>query len=149
LTTSPDIVDSRLANAFFAEANVGGDMAASHSSKTGGSGFMLLGRPLSRIISDQISLGRHRQGGLWVGGRSVLTSSTLGFSPNAANRALHVEPKELDVEIPLSNITKIEVRRGLITDIIDIGSDRGGLTMRCFKAKSFAAAIETARAALR
>jgi hypothetical protein len=62
LPNSPDIVDSRPANAFFDKANVSGHIVALHSGKAEGSGFMFLGRPLSRIISDQISIGRHRQG---------------------------------------------------------------------------------------
>ena len=117
----PDIVDSRLANAFFDKANVSEDLIAR-------SGFTL-----PKIISRQIGLGRRKQGGLWVGGRSVLTISTLSFSPNSMNRGLHVAPEELEINMPLSIIDDLSVHRGVITDIIDVRSVVGGLKIRCFK----------------
>lgn len=88
------------------------------------------------------------QGGLWVGGKAVLTISTLSFSPNGMNRALHASPEELEVRVPLSSITDIHIRRGFITDIIDVHSAIVTLTIRCFKAKSFVVAIEAARRAV-
>ena len=122
-----DLVDSRLANAFFDNANVSGDM------------------PLPKTISRQISASRRKQGGLWVGGKSVLTTSTLSFSPNDMNRAMHADPEEMEINISLSSIEEVSVQRGLITDVIDIRSAAGNLKIRCFRAKSFAAAIEATR----
>lgn len=130
---SPDIVDSRLANAFFAKADVSQDVD----------------RLLPKFISRQISIGRRRQEGLWVGGKAVLTVCALRFSPNGMNRKLHADPEEMEVNIPLSRINGISVRRGFISDIIDIRSVDGDLKIRCFKARSFAAAIEAARLAAR
>ncbi|MGH6762737.1 MAG: hypothetical protein ACRECW_14245 [Phyllobacterium sp.] len=78
-----------------------------------------------------------------------MTTTTLSFSPNDMNRAMHVDPEEMDITILLSSISEISVQRGLITDIIDIRSAAGDLKIRCFKAKSFAAAIEATRLAVR
>jgi len=107
------------------------------------------GFALSKIISRQIGIGRRRQGGLWVGGKATLTSSMLRFSPNSMNRCLHIDPEELERNIPLSTIGRVSVHRGMITDLIKVRSVVGDLKIKCFKARSFAAAIETARLALR
>ncbi len=125
----PDVVDSRLANAFFDKANVSEDML------------------LPKVISHQISVGRRKQEGLWVGGKSILTISTLSFLPNSMNKALHADREDLVVNIPLSSIDGISVHRGFVSDIIDIRYAAGNLKIRCFKAKAFAAAIEATRLA--
>ena len=78
-----------------------------------------------------------------------MTTSTLSFSPNDMNRAMHVSPEELEINISLSCIYDISVHRGVVTDIIDVRSVDGNLKIRCFKARSFAAAIEATRLAVR
>ncbi|MBC2887465.1 hypothetical protein H7Q97_18975 [Ochrobactrum sp. CM-21-5] len=100
---------------------------------------------MPKTISHQIDDRRHKQGGLWVGGKCLLTATALSFSPNDMNRALHTRPDELDVAIPLENIIEISVQRRLITDAITVRFDTGVLKIRCFRARSFAAAIEAAR----
>jgi len=142
---SPDVVDSRRANAFFENANVSEEVTALRSGKNERAGSPLL----PTVISRQIESGRRKQGGLWVGGQSVLTASTLGFSPSPMNRALHADPENLEINIALSSISDISVHRGIVTDIIDIRYAAGVLKIRCFKAKSFAAAIEATRLAVR
>ena len=144
----PDVVESRIANAFFENANVSEDMIASLSGKDERSGFTFLDS-LPKIISRQVGTGRRRQGGLWVGGKSVLTTSTLSFIPNALNQTLHSSPENLEIDILLSGIISTSIRRGIITDIIDIRSDVRDLSIRCFKARSFAAAIDATRLAAR
>ena len=140
-----DVVDSRHANAFFKNANVSEEMTGLLSDKNGRAGFRLF----PKIISRQIDIGRGKQGGLWVGGKSVLTTSTLGFNPNTVNQAMHADPEDMEINILLSSISAISVHRGYITDVIDVRHAAGVLKIRCFKAKSFAASIETARLALR
>lgn len=99
-------------------------------------------------ISGQIDERRHRQGGLWVGGKCELTAATLSFRPNDMNRALHAHPDELRVEIHLNDIVGISIQRRLITDAITVKFANGVLKIRCFRAKSFTAAIEAARLAM-
>ena len=61
------------------------------------------------------------------------------------NRALHAQPDELDIEIPLESINEISIQRRLITDMITVRFAEGLLNIRCFKARSFAASIEATR----
>lgn len=89
------------------------------------------------------------RGGLWVGGKAVLTTSTLSFAPNSMNQALHATPENLEISISLTNISNVAVHRGLSTDVIEIRTDVGILKIKCVKAKAFAAAIEATRIAAR
>ncbi|EFE0813749.1 hypothetical protein ACI51W_34400 (plasmid) [Pseudomonas marginalis] len=135
------IVDSRLTNVFFANARVSEDQAG--KDQRGNSSL------LPKAISRQIDAGRRKQGGLWVGGKAVLTTSTLNFAPNSMNQALHATPENLEISISLTNISNVAVHRGLITDVIEIRTDVGILKIKCVKAKAFAAAIEATRIAAR
>ena len=136
-----DIVDKRLANAFFANARLSEDLAG--KDQRGDSS------PLPKAISRQIDTSRRKQGGLWVGGKAALTTSTLSFAPNSMNQALHAAPEDLEISISLANISNVVVHRGLITDMIEIRTNAGILKIKCFKAKAFAAAIEATRNAAR
>jgi hypothetical protein len=134
------IVDTRLANAFFANARMAEDLAG--KDQQGDSS------PLPKVISRRIDAGRRKQGGLWVGGKATLTAATLSFAPNSINQALHAAPEDLEISIPLADISNVAVHRGLITDIIEIRTSAGILKFKCFKAKAFAAAIEATQDAL-
>lgn len=127
---TPNVIDSRLVNAFF-------DNARSLETDL-----------LPDTISGQIDERRRKQGGLWVGGKCELTAATLSFRPNDMNRALHAHPDELNVAIQLGDIIEISVQRRLITDAITVLFATGVLKIRCFRAKSFIAAIESARLAV-
>ena len=133
-----DIVDTRLANAFFDYAKLSDDMAGTDKRE----GI------LQKTISRQIDTNRGKQGGLWVGGKATLTTSTLGFAPNSMNQELHAAPEDLEISISLAKISNVAVHRRLITDIIEIRTNAGIFKIRCFKAKAFAAAIDAARAKL-
>ena len=87
-------------------------------------------------------------GGLWVGGKATLSPARLTFVPNAVNQALHSSPNQLNLSVPLTEIVDLQVRRGLITDVIDVQMHSGNCSFRCFKAKAFAVEIEQACAAL-
>ena len=45
-------------------------------------------------------------------------------------------------ETPLADVTGVRVKGGILTKIIDIETQHGKLSIRCFGAKDFAAAIE-------
>ena len=86
-------------------------------------------------------------GGLWVGGTAYLTSDAVEFHPNGLNRAIHKDPESLSVVLPLRSITAVETRFGIATQIIDIKTAIGTLSIRCYGAKGFADKIESVRKA--
>lgn len=86
-------------------------------------------------------------GGLWVGGTAYLTKDAVEFHPNGLNRAIHKDPESLSVVIPLRGITDVETRFGIGTQIIDIKTAIGTLSIRCYGAPRFAKKIEAARSA--
>ena len=78
-------------------------------------------------------------GGLWVGGTATLYETKIAFRPNAMNKAVHAG--DYSIEIPLDNVTEVQVRFGFVTKIIDIATADGKLSIRCFGAPDFAAKI--------
>ena len=93
------------------------------------------------------SAAKKLMGGLWVGGTAYLTEDAVEFHPNGMNRALHKDPDSLSVVIPLRGITDVETRFGIGTQIIDIKTAIGTLSLRCLGAPGFAKKIEAARSA--
>lgn len=85
-------------------------------------------------------------GGLWVGGKVRLTSSELGFEPNAPNRAVH-QPGPLSQHIPLTDIESVAVNWGFITRIISVTTKTQTFKVRCFKADALADEIRAAAVA--
>lgn len=90
---------------------------------------------------------RKGYGGLWVGGRTTLTTTTLTFAPNAMNRSVH--SGTLDVTIPLADVTRVTYRWGVLTGIVTARTDGAELSVRCWNARGFAARLRTAVAAAR
>ena len=82
---------------------------------------------------------KKEMGGLWVGGTAALYEKKLRFRPNAMNQAVHAG--DYSLEIPLHEISEIKVRSGLLTNIIDIVTAKGVLSIRCFGAEDFAKMI--------
>ena len=82
------------------------------------------------------------QGGLWIGGKAVLTLTDLTFTPNAMNELFHLATDTLKWSAPLKEIAAVAVRNGVVTDIIDVHLHSGQRSIRCFKAKAFAALIK-------
>lgn len=78
-------------------------------------------------------------GGLWVGGKATLYETRIAFRPNALNLAVHAG--DYSVEILLSDVSDVQVRFGFVTKIIDIVTDHGKLSIRCYGAEAFAAKI--------
>ncbi|MEM6901556.1 MAG: hypothetical protein AAF583_17540, partial [Pseudomonadota bacterium] len=63
------------------------------------------------------------------------------------NRAVHKDPDSLSVVLPLRSVTSVETRFGIATQIIDIKTAIGTLSIRCYGAAGFAKKIEAARTA--
>jgi hypothetical protein len=100
---------------------------------------------LTSAILGEIQEFKQAHGGLWVGGKAILTPSTLEFSPNAVNRA--VNKGTLDIRIPLTEITAVATESGLITKIIAIQVPGATFKVRCYGAEKFAGQIRTAMTA--
>jgi hypothetical protein len=135
------VIENRAANAFFPDAHVSSAAIGRLADSAEMSGQWFLARFLPGIFTRQMSALRARQGGLWVGGRVVLTTTSLRFQPNQMNINLHEKPTSLEVEVALSEILDLGLRRGLITNIIDVRSATGLLSIRCFRADSLRAQI--------
>lgn len=119
---SADIVAERAANALIEDAQ----------------GKITLGWP----AHGEIERTRARYGGLWVGGRVVLTAGSVVFRPNGVNRGLNAG--SLDVEVPVSDIVSVVVRPALVTQIIEVRTAHSVLKVRCFRARAFADQIRRA-----
>lgn len=121
------ILDSRAANALFAEA-----------------------RP-SETLADWIpvlavlDLFARRFGGLWVGGTATLTDEALIFEPNRMNRLVHEDGSALRLDLPLAAIDAVSTRSGFVSGIIDVKAQGALFSLRSFRAAAFAARIEDAR----
>lgn len=126
------IIATRLANALYPEARI--NDATESVTRTIG---------LFNSIKWSTGLVARYHGGYWVGGRATLTDHSLLFAPNGMNRAL--QDGIDDVEIALRDITGVGWRWGVLTGIIDIAMPGEMFSIRCFNAKSFAAAIEAAQ----
>ena len=126
-----NIIARKLANALMKDAEIGDRTQT------------LLG-PGGRLGTSAI---KKLMGGLWVGGTVYLTEDAVEFHPNGLNRAVHKDPESLSVVLPLRGITSVETRFGIATQIIDIKTAIGTLSVRCYGARSFAKKIEAARAA--
>ena len=157
MATAEKVIDTRFANALFADASPSPQALEAvgqllDRTLTNTQPYRFLGPFMSgllpKILSIELGWFKRRQGGLWVGGKAVLSPSALKFSPNGMNEAIHSNPERLNWTIPINEISGVEVRSGLISDIVDIQCRSGRLSLRCFKATAFAAKIEQARQAV-
>lgn len=99
---------------------------------------------VDRGVNRAITRRKAKEGGLWVGGRLVLTDTRLTFTPNAVNRAVHQQLSEVSVE--LNTIRSVTVLPALITKIIRVEADDRSVRFRCFGADAVAQQIlEAAR----
>ncbi|MHA7900161.1 MAG: hypothetical protein ACX94B_09875 [Henriciella sp.] len=131
MTRPQNVVARKLANALMKDAEIGDRTQ------------MILG-PGGRLGTNAV---KKLMGGLWVGGTAYLTDDAVEFHPNGMNRAIHKDPESLSVVLPLRSITSVETRFGIATQIIDIKTAIGTLSIRCYGAQGFARKIEAARAA--
>jgi hypothetical protein len=127
---SETILASKMANALFAEAQ-------SAISDTYGA------------IRGATEQQRAIHGGLWVGGKAVLTTAALRFAPNGLNKAVHVGGDALVFDVPLSRVTAVRMRKAFVTNIVDIDTPEGTYSLRCWGAQAFAEALDAAVRAAR
>jgi hypothetical protein len=139
------IIDTRLANALFANAR----MSSNATDLIEAAGALGAEGAADGLESLESVLGvfADHYGGLWVGGRATLTASTLSFEPNALNRMVHEKGAELRMELPLAAVDSVTTRFGWFTGIIDVAVGGAVFTLRCYGSKTFAAEIEAARVA--
>ncbi len=90
----------------------------------------------TKITETVLEQFKKAMGGLWVGGDAILYETKLNFRPNTLNRMVH--SGDYSLEIPLPEITGVDVRFGILTRIIDILTDHGKFSMRCYGAEKFA-----------
>ena len=99
-----------------------------------------------RLVEPLLGRMRRTYSGLWVGGDLFLYRDHLSFKPNAANRAIH--SSDTAQYVPLSAVTAVVSRFGLLTGIVDVEFCGKCLTFRCFGSKAFAQTIRDAVAAV-
>jgi hypothetical protein len=95
--------------------------------------------PRTHQVETTLDRFRSAHGGLWVGGRATLTAESLSFHPNDLNRA--TQTGSLDIEIPLADLTGIEVRPAFVSSVIAIRTPQSVVKIRCFRADAFARQI--------
>ncbi|MEO1189954.1 MAG: hypothetical protein AAFW60_12870 [Pseudomonadota bacterium] len=129
--TKPDnVIAKKMANALMKDAEIG-----DRTNMVLGAGGRLGTNAVKKLM-----------GGLWVGGTVYLTQDAIEFHPNGLNRAVHKDPDSLSVVLPLRSVTGVETRFGIATQIIDIKTAIGTLSVRCYGAAKFAQQIDAARA---
>ena len=131
------VIDSRMANALFADAQLSGTASkVVNKLAVGPAGAEQALRTLESF--------REAYGGLWVGGHATLTDSALTFEPNGLNRVLHENGESLRFELPLGAIRAVATRPSWFTGIIEVSTDGGTFSLRCYRSKRFAEAIRQA-----
>ena len=156
--TAPAVIDTRLVNALIFNAQPSEKATESAArfaadadeiaSPSIASDNGPLSRMFPRILKGELNWLRRRQGGLWVGGKAILTKTDLSFTPNGLNSAFHAFPERLGWTVSLAAVIEVRVRRGVLTNIIEVQSAAGQVSIRCFGAKSFSARIEIARVSI-
>jgi hypothetical protein len=100
---------------------------------------------VDKVADAAFALVRRMSGGLWVGGRTFLTTHRVVFVPNTMNRLVHNALPA--IVLPLKAITRVDERFGFVTRIVDVSTPAGTLIVRCFKSAALAAAIRAAKPA--
>ncbi|KIH84133.1 hypothetical protein [Pseudomonas batumici] len=91
-------------------------------------------------VADVLEAFKEAYGGLWVGGKMVLSQTAVRLSANLMNRI--VQEGTLDIELPLAMVRKVSVEGGFVTKIVRLDTDAGSVKFRCFGAKDIASLIE-------
>ena len=144
-----EILDSKMANALFANARMS-EKAGKSLQKWGAQVGEATG--IGVDVAQSLATTRRvleaysaKYGGLWVGGKATLSRAMLSFEPNAVNRFIHENGAFLTLALPLEAIESVTIRPGFLTDIVDVSTDGGVFSLRCFKVKTFARKINDAR----
>ena len=79
------------------------------------------------------------QGGLWVGGAVIVSSSGVLFVPNRLNRLFHSDPEPINVRA--EDIRGVRHEFGWLTGIVVVKHVSGEFRFRCYGAKQLAATM--------
>ena len=131
-----NIIDKRLCNALIKDAEPDFDVFFNVANAVG------LGA-VKTPIGSVVSVAKKLMGGLWVGGTTYLTKDAIVFRPNILNRLVHKQ--DCSVNIPLSEVTDVQKHFGFGTQIIDIKTLKGTLSIRCYWPTSFIDMINNTR----
>lgn len=127
----PQIIMTKLANALIKDAGFHMPAVAETAlSEAGGS-----------VRGNKMVLRRFEKkwGGLWVGGRVTLTTSTLSFAPNWMNRQVHTS--DLNLAVDLADVRRVEVLPSMGMKIIALTTDDSVVKVRSYGANAFRDAI--------
>lgn len=91
-------------------------------------------------LSGVLEAFKEAYGGMWVGGKLVLSQTRVRLNANAMNRL--VQDGTLDIELPLELIRNVSIEGGFITKIVRLDTDAGSVKFRCYGAKEVASLIE-------
>ncbi|RON13666.1 hypothetical protein [Pseudomonas frederiksbergensis] len=127
-----EILKSKLVNFLVADAQVNYD-GVSDLYDVAGSGVV-------EALADVLEGFKEAYGGLWVGGKMLVTQTAVRLSANAMNRL--VQEGTLDIEVPLALVRKVSIEGGFVTKIVRLDTDAGSVKFRCFGAKDVASLIE-------
>lgn len=103
---------------------------------------MLLG--LDGQISAKLS--KQMIGGQWITGTAYLTPTGFEFHPGLFNRPFFKNVDELCVRLMWSDITHIEKRFAMVSQIIDLKTETETHSIRCHDADAFIRRMDTLRA---
>ena len=120
-------IEKKRINAFVSDAEIGSFMR------------FVLEITDTTVTETVINKFKEVMGGLWVGGNAILYETKLYFRPNAVNQLFHAD--DYSLEIPLTEIKEVNIRFGMVTKIIDLVTEHGKFSMRCYGAKKFADTI--------
>lgn len=102
---------------------------------------------VSPVIGSVVSGYQRHYGGVWVGGRAVLTPATLEIGANYLNRK--VQKGELDIVIQLADIVEVNDLPGFVTKIVEVVTPVRAIKLRSWGARAFAQQIREAASAAR
>jgi len=91
---------------------------------------------ISGVPQPEDSIGnriKKKNGGLWVGGRVLVTHDGLEFKSNNINNMLH--EKLRTIVIPMQEIISADYQFGWVTGIIVLTHINGGFRFRCYGAR--------------
>lgn len=102
--------------------------------------FTIAGAGDTGVLGKTLKKFKEKHGGLWVGGKMLLTPTTIHLNANWMNRI--AQDGTLDIEVPLASIRNVRFEKSLITHIVRLDTDEQCIKFRCFGAKEVAALIK-------
>lgn len=90
-----------------------------------------------------MKIGEKLVGGAWTSGALFLTSTDVSFEPSFFEKALVQGDSIPALSVPLTQISRAEFRKGLISRILDIESPEMTMSLRGIGMDSFLSALLT------